>query len=96
MYNKNAPSLLKRKEKGTASEMIKSGYTVWNVPSQCYAIFDCFGNDARCIKETWERFYKEFLPQMGYEAADATDLEVYPENAKDGLFCELWIPINKK
>ena len=39
---------------------------------------------------------QEFLPQMGYEAEAETDYEIYPENGKKGLFCELWIPVKKK
>lgn len=32
---------------------------------------------------------------MGYEAADETDYEFYPEQNRDGVFCELWIPVIK-
>ena len=59
-------------------------------------VFDCVGEDGDCISQTWEKFYKEFLPQMGYEADSETDYEIYPENGRPGLFCELWIPIKKK
>ena len=40
------------------------------------------------------RFYL-FLPQMGYETAEEADYELYYENGREGLFCELWIPIRK-
>jgi AraC family transcriptional regulator len=33
---------------------------------------------------------------MGYEAAEATDYELYYDNGRSDLFCELWIPIRKK
>ncbi len=39
---------------------------------------------------------KEFLPQMGYEAESETDYEIYFEKGREGLFCELWIPVRKK
>ena len=58
-------------------------------------VFDCIGEDGDCITETWSKFYKEFLPQMGYEAVDETDYELYFDGGK-GVFCELWIPIRKK
>lgn len=77
-------------------KMVQAGYRIWNVKAGTYAVFECFGEDSRCISETWEKFYKEFLPQMGYEAEDAADYEIYYENEKAGLFCELWIPVKKK
>ena len=43
-------------------------------------------------------FYKEFLPQTGFEASEQTDYEIYFDepNGKTGLMCELWIPVKKK
>ncbi len=78
-----------------SEEMKKAGYSIWNVKPGTYAVFDCIGEDADCISETWSGFYKEFLPQMGYEAEEETDYEVYYEKGRSGLFCELWIPIKK-
>ena len=77
-------------------EMQGRGYSIWSVDPATYAVFDCIGDDGDCISETWARFYKEFLPQMGYEAANETDYEIYPQNGREGLFCELWVPIKKK
>ena len=78
------------------AEMEKAGYILWDVQPGTYVVFDCVGEDGDCISQTWEKFYKEFLPQMGYEADSETDYEIYPENGRPGLFCELWIPIKKK
>lgn len=78
------------------AQMEAEGYRIWDVEPGTYAVFDCMGEDGSCISETWSKFYKEFLPQMGYEARSATDYELYFENGKPGLFCELWIPIQKK
>lgn len=74
----------------------KAGYALWDVAPGTYAVFDCLGTDGDCISDTWSRFYKEFLPQMGYEADQATDYEIYFERSRPGLFCELWIPVKKK
>ena len=71
-------------------------YQIRSVNAGTYVVFDCMGEDSSCVGETWEKFYKEFLPQMGYEAEDAADYELYFENEKKGLFCELWIPVRKK
>ena len=59
-------------------------------------VFECIGEDGDCIGQTWERFYKEFLPQMGYEAEEETDYELYFDKGKPGVFCELWIPVRKR
>ena len=77
------------------TEMENAGYRIWDVKPGTYAVFDCMGDDGACISDTWSRFYQEFLPQMGYEAEDETDYELYFENGKAGLFCELWIPVRK-
>ena len=74
----------------------KAGYALWDVAPGTYAVFDCLGTDGDCISDTWSRFYKEFLPQMGYEADQSTDYEIYFEHSRPGLFCELWIPVKKK
>ena len=79
-----------------AAEMASAGYSLWDVEPGTYVVFDCVGDDGDCISETWARFYREFLPQTGYEAAESTDYEVYPDDGRPGLLCELWIPVRKK
>lgn len=78
------------------SEMQKAGYSIWNVKSGTYVVFECIGEDGDCISDTWAKFYKEFLPQMGYDVESETDYEIYFEKGRSGLFCELWIPVRKK
>ncbi len=77
-------------------EMKTAGYCIWDVKPGTYVVFECIGEDGDCISETWSKFYKEFLPQMGYEAEAETDYEIYFERGRKGLFCELWIPVKKK
>ncbi|MBE5961427.1 MAG: AraC family transcriptional regulator [Lachnospiraceae bacterium] len=77
-------------------KMLASGFELWEVEPCTYVVFECMGKDGDSIDEMWSRYYKEFLPQTGYESADATDYEIYYEKGKAGLFCELWIPIQKK
>ena len=76
--------------------MEQAGYHLWNVAPGTYVVFDCIGEDGDCISQTWTKFYQEFLPQMGYEASEETDYEIYLQNGRDDLFCELWVPIKKK
>ena len=78
------------------AKMEQAGFRIWDVKPGTYVVFECMGEDGDCIRDMWERFYQEFLPQMGYEAEDETDYELYFDNGPSGLFCELWIPIRKK
>ena len=76
-------------------DILKSGYSVWETKPMDYAVFKCFGTDGNCISETWNKFFKEFVPQTGYMQTDDTDFEIYFEKGEEGLFCELWIPVKK-
>ena len=76
-------------------DLKKKGFRIWDVNPGTYVVFDCIGEDGDCIAKTWSLFYKEFLPQMGYESSEETDYELYFDGGK-GVFCELWIPIKKK
>ena len=77
------------------TEMKEFNLKIWDVQPGTYVVFDCVGEDGDCISNTWASFYKEFLPQTGYKASEQTDYEIYYEESKDGLFCELWIPLTK-
>ncbi|WP_164170502.1 helix-turn-helix domain-containing protein, partial [Ruminococcus flavefaciens] len=58
-------------------ELKKAGFRIWDVKPGTYVVFECIGDDGDCISDTWAKFYKEFLPQMGYEAEEETDYEKY-------------------
>lgn len=76
--------------------MLQKGYRIWEVNSGTYVVFKCYGDNGDCISEMWSRFFKEFLPQSAeYEQTEDTDYEIYFDKGEPGLFCELWIPINK-
>lgn len=77
------------------STVVPEGFDVWKVKPMTYAVFKCIGNDGDCIKETWERIFKEFLPQSEYQMLEEIDFELYPEEASE-CFCEIWIPVQKK
>ena len=78
------------------AELEKKGFVIWDVNPGTYVVFDCVGENGDCIAQTWSMFYKEFLPQMGYEASQETDYELYYDGTRPDIFCELWIPISKK
>ncbi len=73
-----------------------NGYSLWKTNAADYAVFQCFGPDGDCLGETWSRFFKEFSPQTGYVQTDDSDYEIYFEKGAPGLFCELWVPVEKK
>lgn len=70
-------------------------YTMWETEPADYAVFKCIGSDGACISETWDKFFKEFIPQTGYLQTDDTDYEIYFEKGESGVFCELWVPVRK-
>ena len=77
-------------------QFIKSGYSIWETEPADYAVFKCFGSNGDCLGETWGKFFKEFIPQTGYQQTDDTDYEIYFEKGEQGLFCELWVPVSQK
>lgn len=74
---------------------VPEGFELWEVKPTLWAVFQCFGTDGDCISATWDRIHTEFLPCSGYNMLDDTDYELYPANSGE-LFCEIWIPIEKK
>lgn len=75
---------------------IPDGFRLWEVKETLWAVFKCVGSDGACIGETWSRIHKEFLPGSGYNMLDDTDFELYPEVSNSDVFCEIWIPVEKK
>ncbi|WP_313069639.1 AraC family transcriptional regulator [Lacrimispora sp.] len=81
---------------GDEISLQNQGFQIWDVDPAEYVVFKCYGDNGDCIGEAWSRFFKEFLPQSGYVQTEDTDMEVYYDLEEPGLFCELWIPIEKK
>lgn len=75
---------------------VPEGYQIWDVKPTLWAVFSCIGDSPDCIGETWDRIFKEFLPGSDYHMLDDTDFELYPEQKDKDLFCEVWIPVEKK
>lgn len=76
-------------------EMEELGFKYWNVKPGTYVVLDCIGYDKKAITNAWAKFYQEFLPQTGYTVREETDYELYFEDTKANVFCELWVPIKK-
>ena len=76
---------------------VPEGYQLWEITHPLWGVFPCYGTDAQCIKETWQKIFGEFLPGSGYDMLDLPDFELYPGvKEREDLFCEIWIPIGKK
>ncbi len=68
------------------------------VPQSTWAIFECIGAMPNAIQDLQRRIVSEWLPNSGYEYANAPDIEVYFEGNQqaDDYKCEVWLPILKK
>lgn len=67
------------------------------VPESLWAIFECIGAMPDAIQTLQKRIVSEWLPNSGYEYANAPDIEVYFEGNQqaDDYKCEVWLPIIK-
>ncbi len=69
------------------------------IVSECtWAIFECVGPMPAAIQDLQKRIVSEWLPNSGYDYANAPDIEVYFEGDQqaDDYKCEAWLPIVKK
>ena len=90
---KNLEEVLNEANKQVVNQGFDNLFRVWEVDEQEYVVFECYGEDGACIQKAWKTFYKEFLPQSRYVSSEKTDYEIYFDDSENGLFCELWIPI---
>ncbi len=75
-----------------------AGLEEYIVPACTWAIFTCAGALPKAMQALQKRIVTEWLPNSGYEYANAPELEVYFEGnqqAEDYQF-EVWLPIVKK
>ncbi len=79
--------------KETPAELVE-----YMVPEGTWAIFECVGAIPGALQNLQRRIVTEWLPNSGYEYADAPDIEVYFEGNQqaEDYRCEAWLPIIKK
>ncbi len=72
--------------------------TEYHVPQCTWAIFECIGAMPDAIQNLQKRIVSEWLPNSGYEYANAPDIEVYFEGNQqaEDYRCEVWLPVEKK
>lgn len=68
------------------------------VPEVTWAIFECVGPMPHSIQNLQKRIVTEWLPNSGYEYANAPDIELYFEGDQSAADyrSEVWLPIVKK
>lgn len=68
------------------------------VPDCTYAVFECKGKLPVSLQDMTRRLYGEWLPNSGYEWANAPDIERYldGDQSSDDYICELWLPVQPK
>ena len=68
------------------------------VPDCTYAVFECRGKIPFSVQDMTRRLYGEWLPNSGYEWANAPDIERYFDGdpASEDYVCELWLPVRPK
>lgn len=68
------------------------------IPETTWAIFDCVGAMPDAIQTLQKRIVTEWLPNSGYEYANAPDIEVYFEGDMNSpnYRSEVWLPVVKK
>ena len=68
----------------------------WTVPTATWAVFTGSGQQPTAIQELQKRIVAEWLPDSGYEWAQAPDVEVYlSEPGAEELQFQVWLPIQK-
>lgn len=67
------------------------------VPPHTWAVFPHRGLFPETLQETWGKIYTDWLPQSGYQLAEAPEISFVdyttPESARYG---EIWIAVSKK
>ena len=68
------------------------------VPDCTYAVFECRGKIPFSVQDMTRRLYGEWLPNSGYEWANAPDIERYFDGdpTSEEYVCELWLPVRTK
>lgn len=68
----------------------------WTVPATTWAVFTGQGQAPMAIQELQKQIVSEWLPDSGYEWAQAPDIEVYlnSPDATEAQF-QVWLPVQK-
>lgn len=75
-----------------------AGMDVLEIPPCSWAIFECIGPMPTAIQALSKRIMTEWLPNSGYEYANAPDIEQYSEGDQRAADYKswVWLPVKKK
>jgi len=78
-------------------EPVPEGMAAYDVPACTWAIFECKGAMPAAIQSMQQRIMTEWLPNSGYQYADAPDIEQYidGDQSSDDYICYIWVPVQK-
>lgn len=81
----------------SSTQPVPEGMFEYEVPACTWAIFECKGAMPTAIQKMQERIMTEWLPNSGYQYADAPDIEVYTEGdqSSEDYICWVWVPVKK-
>jgi len=80
-----------------SSAPVPEGAEEWTVPAAAWAVFTGKGQMPTAIQDLQKRVVSEWLPDSGYEWAQAPDIEVYldPPGSTGGRF-QVWLPVVRR
>jgi len=75
---------------------VPEGLSEWTVPAATWAVFTGQGQAPMAIQELQKRIVSEWLPDSGYEWAQAPDVDVYLNgpDAAEAQF-QVWLPVQR-
>lgn len=76
---------------------IPDGFTVTEIPTRTWAVFECKGAMPDAIQQLWHRICTEFFPSSEYEPTYEMDIEAYTEGdmSSSEYRCEIWVPVKE-
>lgn len=80
-----------------SDQPVPEGMAEYEVPACTWAIFECKGPMPAAIQKMQERIMTEWLPNSGYQYADAPDIEQYVEGdqSAEDYISWIWVPVKK-
>lgn len=78
-----------------SSKSIPEGFITYELPSETWAVFDCYGPVPQAIQQGWKFLEQEWLIQYPFQHAPCPSLEWYSDgNVYDqDYLSQIWIPI---
>lgn len=76
---------------------VPEGMSEYEIPACTWAIFECKGPMPVAIQSMQKRIVTEWLPNSGYQYADAPDIEQYTDGDQSSAdyVCYIWLPVKK-